>query len=97
MPLSSVSAISSRLVLALLRLLRSSSTSCRVCARGVVRSAGPGGGTDVLIGEVNAPDVRLSSGNILDSGVVGDLAVASELSVAAEEISAGEMTTDFRG
>lgn len=69
----------------------------------------------MLIGEVNAPDVRceylatmtpkpvkrshhtLSSGNILDSGVVGDLRVASELSVAAEEISAEEITTDFRG
>lgn len=69
----------------------------------------------MLIGEVNAPDVRcecsvavtpkpvkrshrtLSSGNILDSGVVGDLVVASELSVVAEEISAEEMTADFRG
>jgi hypothetical protein len=39
----------------------------------------------------------LSLGNILDSGVVGDLAVASELSVVAEDISAEEMTIDFRG
>ena len=48
----------SRVGLALLRRLCSSSASCRVCALGVGRSVTFDGGTEVSIGAVNAAENR---------------------------------------